>query len=152
MTQKTNDSGFTLIELLVVIAIIGLLASVVLVSLGSARIKSRDVKRKADLRQLSTAIQLYYDTNTAFPNDDTNGLGDWDPAYKAQLAPFIAKPPIDPLPGRYYGSYRMTWAPDTNCNGRYVLWAYLESTSDPDYGKYTCGFGTNHYFVVIDKY
>ncbi len=56
-----GKQGFTLIELLVVIAIIGLLASVVLVSLNSARAKARDTKRKADLAQISKALELYYD-------------------------------------------------------------------------------------------
>jgi type II secretion system protein G len=51
--------GFTLIELLVVVAIIGMLASIVLSSLSSARGKARDTKRVATLKQLSTALQLY---------------------------------------------------------------------------------------------
>jgi len=53
-------NGFTLIELLVVIAVIGLLSSVVLVSLGPARKKARDAKRQSDIRQISTAMEMMY--------------------------------------------------------------------------------------------
>ncbi len=64
---KQNQKGFTLIELLVVIAIIGLLASVVLLALNSARQKSRDAKRVADARQISSALELYYNDANSYP-------------------------------------------------------------------------------------
>jgi len=64
---KKSKKGFTLIELLVVIAIIGILASVVLASLNSARRKSRDARRVADIKQLQLALELYFDSNRAYP-------------------------------------------------------------------------------------
>jgi type II secretion system protein G len=62
-----KDRGFTLIELLVVIAIIGILSSVVLASLNSARKKGRDARRISDVKQLQLALELYYDANQRFP-------------------------------------------------------------------------------------
>ncbi|MCK4539944.1 type II secretion system protein [Candidatus Parcubacteria bacterium] len=71
--MKINKKGFTLIELLVVIAIIGLLSTLAVVSLNNARLKARDAKRMSDLKQISTAMELYssdqgtsaYPTNAA---------------------------------------------------------------------------------------
>jgi len=74
-------TGFTLIELLVVIAIIGILSSVVIASLGSARDKGNDTKRKADLHQIQNALELYYsECGTFLVAPSCNGTpygGDW---------------------------------------------------------------------------
>lgn len=64
---KNRTKGFTLIELLVVIAIIGILSSVVLASLSTARQKSRDAKRISDLGQLQLALELSFDANQNYP-------------------------------------------------------------------------------------
>jgi len=60
---KLNKKGFTLIELLVVIAIIGILASIVLVSLNDARNKGYDTEIKSELSQIRSAMELCYDNN-----------------------------------------------------------------------------------------
>lgn len=67
-----KEKGFTLIELLVVISIIGVLSTIVLSSLGTARDKAKDAKIKATLRSMTNQAEIYY--------LDNNGYGDgaWD--------------------------------------------------------------------------
>ncbi|MBU0546732.1 MAG: type II secretion system protein [Patescibacteria group bacterium] len=74
--MKSNNSGFTLIELLVVIAIIGLLSSIVLVSMQGAREKARDARRIQEITQIQTAVELYYDTHGQYPLP-AGGSGVW---------------------------------------------------------------------------
>jgi type II secretion system protein G len=69
-----NKKGFTLIELLVVIAIIGLLSTLAVVALGSAREKARDSKRLSDLKQTQTALELFYTDNNAYPTTTASGI------------------------------------------------------------------------------
>jgi len=56
---KNIQKGFTLVELLVVVAIIGLLAGIAIVSVNSVRIKARDARRIADIKQIQNALELY---------------------------------------------------------------------------------------------
>lgn len=70
-----NKKGFTLIELLVVIAIIGLLATLSVVALNNARQKSRDAKRVSDIKQVQTALELYYVDVNGYPSSTGVTLG-----------------------------------------------------------------------------
>jgi prepilin-type N-terminal cleavage/methylation domain-containing protein len=66
---KNTRRGFTLIELLVVIAIIGILSSVVLASLGTARQKARDATRISDMKNIQLALELFFDSNQGYPQN-----------------------------------------------------------------------------------
>lgn len=63
-----KQKGFTLIELLVVMAIIGMLLSIILVGMGNARLKGRDAKRLADMQQLKSGMDIYYNLGSGYPD------------------------------------------------------------------------------------
>ncbi len=65
--------GFTLIELLVVVAIIGILATVVLASLGSAREKASSAAKQQELLQVRNALELYHLDNNGYPGNGCIG-------------------------------------------------------------------------------
>jgi general secretion pathway protein G/type IV pilus assembly protein PilA len=74
MQVFSKKRGFTLIELLVVIAIIGLLAGIVLVSMGGVRSRGRDARRQADIRQVVTAQELVMADDESYFTSDGVGV------------------------------------------------------------------------------
>ncbi len=133
-----NKKGFTLIELLIVIAIIGLLSTLAVVALGSARVKARDSKRLADLKQLQTALELYYTDKSYYPvgnpaitlggpaTDCLNGTG-FMAAGAGCVDPYMGKVPVDPKDGTYTYTTALVVAPILGPS-TYNISATLEGT------------------------
>lgn len=104
-SKFAQQKSFTLIELLVVIAVIGLLASIVLVSMQDVRAKARNAIRKQEISQIMKALELYYFDHEEYPasggatspNSGWSNSGDssWD-TLKSKLSDYIQLP-IDPI-------------------------------------------------------
>jgi prepilin-type N-terminal cleavage/methylation domain-containing protein len=124
--------GFTLIELLVVIAIIGILSSVVVASLNSARKKARDARRVDEVKQIQLALDLYYDAN-----------GGKYPQALTALAPTYI--PVVPVPPAGASDTAYKYVPLSSCTS-YHLGVTLEDVNiatenDDDSGAGTAATG-----------
>lgn len=116
--KQSAVRGFTLIELLVVIAIIGILSAVVLISLNSARVKGRDAKRVADIKQLQLALQFYFDKNQSYPATLSDLVTEG----------FVPVLPVDPAP---VDASQVNYIYGTLSNGTYHLGVNLEEATHP---------------------
>ncbi len=65
--KKNKKQGFSLIELLVVVAIMGLLAAMSIISLNTARARARDARRLSDVKQIQTALEMYFADINNYP-------------------------------------------------------------------------------------
>lgn len=119
--KKTNQKGFTLIELLVVIAIIGLLSTMAVVALNNAREKSRNAKRVADVKQIQTALEMYYNSCNQYPPIAAPGslVGAVATGCTDTFSKFLSQVPVNPKP--YDGT-----CPGAAINDQYI---YSASTT-----------------------
>lgn len=152
MFRENNNStrAFTLIELLVVIAIIGVLSSVVLVSLNSVREKARDARRMNDLRELKIALELYYNKFSRYPiisSWATSESTTYDPSstswnnLESLLSEFISKLPGDPSPKGTSGPWTTNnyhYAYLSRDGVRYDLVAQLENKNSQNTCQNKC--------------
>lgn len=155
-----TSAGFTLIELLVVLSIIGLLASILLVALSSARVKGRDSKRVQDANQILKAIELYLADNgnfdTLLATDGKNatlgaqnfrqafyystpthpagvGNNDWS-VLQTRLKAYVANLPVDP-------KNQYTWVGSNYTDGYYQVGIASINVDEPG----SCGGGGHLY-------
>ena len=112
-----------------VIAIIGILSSIVLVSMGGARKSARDAVRKADMRQLISAQEMYYGANDAYLTSAS---------YPTAISTYMPKTPTDPGTGTY------VWANNTADAQKFCAYATLEGPAVTTYytashaGNFSC--------------
>lgn len=118
-----TKKGFTLIELLVVISLIGVLATLVIANMNSARERARDTQRKSDLRNIQTALRLYYNDNNGYaPKAEIDAV--WGSAWTKSGTTYMNILPKDPLSPTQDYVYTYIDSDD------YTLKACLENPSD----------------------
>lgn len=151
MKYYNAKKGFTLIEILVVVTIIGILASITLLGLGPARRSAQDARRIADIRQMQTALEVFYNRCGKYPpvvpSADTVAAA--QTAYTTMAGGSAAgctglelsNVPNDANPAKLYG-----YAAATGSNGdRYIIGALLDVATPQGYNNpsYTGFSGMN---------
>jgi len=130
--------GFTLIELLVVISIIMILVAIGMTSYQNAQKSGRDGRRKADLKQVQSALEMYRADNNFYPSSTGGAISSVLDILR--INNYISSLPEDPKTGNLY--YYVSASPYSTYN----LCAYIENTNDPDVKSPSplspCGAGT----------
>lgn len=153
-----KQKGFTLIELMVVIAIIGILASIVIVSLNSSKGKARDAERVQDIENIAGAIKLFYQDNGYLPRNQTgwctyisNPSNGYGAAFQSDIASYLPVVPLDPTNKNSVGDY--FYSNDNNTGGKFTLCAVLEQPTGTHTSSYSlsgCTGWTSAYNYCID--
>jgi general secretion pathway protein G len=134
MIKKPNV-GYTLIELLVVISIIAILSSLAMVAYQASRKSARDGRRKADLEQIRSALEMYRSDKGSYPTSLTAG---------GSIGVYMTFPG-DPLTNQLY-----SYTPSLDVNNSavsYSLCAALE-TSSGSTSCSNCGSGISCTYQV----
>lgn len=143
MQKSKRLKAFTLIELLVVVGIIGLLSSVVLVAVFSGRTRARDGRRKADVKQLQGALELYANANGGvYPAVGTTpacgvagavtGAGEIKPNCTTAVCTGLVPTYLPAFPATQPGAGPYLYASNGVC---YKVKAALENIGDSDAGN-----------------
>ncbi|MCH7730472.1 prepilin-type N-terminal cleavage/methylation domain-containing protein [Patescibacteria group bacterium] len=148
----SRKAGFTLIELILVMVIIAILTTFITGGIGSSQIKGRDAQRKSDLKQLASALELFYQDFGQYPPENNGvisacpysaGTGSgtdcsWGTGrFTDDSSLYLKRVPADPDAGKYY-RYRLV--PGSNSQ-KFQLFARLENPNDK--GCIDVGAGPN---------
>lgn len=133
--KSLAQNGFTLIELLVVVAIIGILSSLLMANFVGIRQRARDAQRKADLRQIQSAFELYRADTGGYPtggfiSETGNSVVCNNPLQSTQGTIYMKNLPCDPLTPAGGGVGTQIYYEYDGDSTKYCLRACLENTTD----------------------
>ena len=136
-----------MIELLIVIAIIGLLSTLSIIALNSTRSRARDAQRMHDIRQITTALEMYYNDNGKYPDcqgNDRDSNGGWYTCLEPALSPYINPLPRDPL--QQYWGYSYSGYTNSINQSQFVILGFIQERSNPNlsnayFGWYNGSYG-----------
>jgi type II secretion system protein G len=95
-SKRPGERGFTLVELMVVVAIVALLAAIIIPNYVHARAQAAVAQTQANLKQIATALELYYGDNQAYPKAGTVG----PTMFGGATNPYLTATPVNAL-GRH---------------------------------------------------
>lgn len=135
--HSLSKRSFTLVELLVVIAIIGLLSAITVIAVRGALVKGRDTRRITDVKNLGTALELYFSTNASYPVvTDGGGISssqgiclEQSTQFATLMNLYMQTIPSDPLFQNTTYPSHCYWYRTAGIGAQYYLAAYMESSS-----------------------
>lgn len=132
-----KQKGFTIIELIVVIAIISLLSSIVVANVNGVRVKARDARRLAEMKQIQLALIMYFEKYGHYPYNTDNDCSGWDTGYDKSAGDLSF---IQPLIDGGIMSYVPGDITSTSQCGGYRYYRYD--------GGYSCDASRGAFFVL----
>lgn len=147
-----RKQGFTLIELMIVMIIMGILAAIGTTAFVSSMKKGRDSTRKANLRSITNALEMYYNDKGKYPVGESGGIKGCGTDAARTLCPaangafqdetpstptmYMPKLPTDPLSSQKYYYVSATGV-------QFQIYARLENSQDPAImtTSYNCASG-----------
>ncbi|MAG59941.1 hypothetical protein CMO96_04090 [Candidatus Woesebacteria bacterium] len=145
-TIRKFGTGFTLVELLVVLAIISIVISVSFVAFQGAQASGRDTKRKADLEDIRSALEIYRSDCGSYPATLTFGSSLQDTCVGGGTSTYMDSVPNDPLYPRETAEYG--YELDSSNTSKYKLCAKLERGSGSSACAGGCGTESCNYTVT----